>query len=355
MDAVHTIAVSREAMACCFEAIFNIVDNDVATAWGVEALDLIEAIEDQITIYRPTSELSVLNRRAASGWQPVSPELFQLLILARDLHERTAGGFDVTSGPLVKAWGFVERRGRTPSPADLAAARSCCGMDKLEFDEAKRRIRFQKPGVEINLGGIGKGWAIDQAIDLIGRGGGVNVLLHGGQSSVRARGTQGVPAATTTPGWPVGLRHPLRPRERLGQIMLDNQALGTSGSGTQFFIERGRKLGHILDPRSGQPAKGVLSATVLAPTAAEADALATAAYVLGPAGLPRIAPPAGSVSAVLVLPGKRAEELTVVLANLAENQFQLNENLRGLTIVQAENDETESTATPQAEPPFCHD
>ena len=341
MEAIHTIAVSREAMACCFEAIFNVVDNDVATAWGVEALDLIEAIEDRITIYRQTSELSILNRQAAGGWQSVSSELFDLLVLCRDLHERTLAGFDITSGPLVKAWGFGERRGRTPSPADLAAARSRCGMDNLEFDLESQRIRFRTAGVELNLGGIGKGWAIDRAIELIGQGGLVDVLLHGGHSSVRARGIRGVPGATTSTGWPVGLRHPLRPRERLGQILLEDQALGTSGSGTQFFIDRGRKLGHILDPRSGRPANGVLSATVLAPTAAEADALATAAYVLGPSGLTHIAPRAGQVSAVLVLPGKRSDQLTVLLANMPENRLHFNENLRGLKVLRVEEDGTE--------------
>lgn len=336
-------------MACCFEAIFNVVDNDVATAWGVEALNLIEAIEDRITIYRQTSELSMLNRRAASGWQPVSRELFDLLVLSRDLHERTMGSFDITSGPLVKAWGFVERRGRTPSPADLAVARSRCGMDKLEFDHEKQRIRFRVAGAELNLGGIGKGWAIDRAVDLIGEGGLSDVLFHGGYSSVRARGIRGVSGTTTSAGWPVGLRHPLRPRERLGQVMLENQALGTSGSGTQFFMDHGRKLGHILDPRSGQPASGVLSATVLAPTAAEADALATAAYILGPSRLNHIAPPAGPISAILVLPGKRAGQLEVLLANMPENSLHFNENLRGLTILRVDEEESEWTAARRTE------
>ena len=337
MDAVHTIAVCREAMACSFEAIFNVVDNDVATAWGVEALDLIEAIEARITVYRTTSELATLNRLAATGWQPVSADLFDLLVLARDLYARTAGGFDITAGPLVKAWGFLERRGRIPAAADLEAARRCSGMEKVEFDVPTRQIRFRQPGVELNLGGIGKGWAIDRAIDLIGQGGLVDILLHGGHSSVRARGCRGVPGLGHSPsGWPVGIRHPLRPRDRLGVVTLENEALGTSGSGTQFFIDRGRKLGHILDPRSGEPATGVLSATVLAPTAAEADALATAAYVLGPAGLDQIAAPDGPVSAILVLPGDRPERLTVMLANLAEERLDVPENIRGLTILRAE-------------------
>jgi thiamine biosynthesis lipoprotein len=113
----------------------------------------------------------------------------------------------------------------------------------------------------------------------------------------------------------VGLRHPLRPGRRLATITLDDRALGTSGSGTQFFIDRGRRVGHILDPRTGLPAEGVISATVLAESAADADALATALYVLGPAGLPVIAAPGGPTAAILVVPGA-AGGIRMTIANL---------------------------------------
>jgi hypothetical protein len=132
-----------------------------------------------------------------------------------------------------------------------------------------------------------------------------SALVHGGASSVRAIGGQGIDPSGRR-SWPVGVRHPLRPGRRLATVQLADRALGTSGSGTQFFIERGRRLGHILDPRTGVPAEGVLSATVVAPTAAEADSLSTALYVLGPAGLARVAPAGGAVGAILVVPGKAA-------------------------------------------------
>jgi thiamine biosynthesis lipoprotein len=131
---------------------------------------------------------------------------------------------------------------------------------------------------------------------------------------VRACGIQG-PSLPGRSGWKVGLRHPLRPGRRLATITLADQALGTSGSGTQFFVERGRRLGHILDPRTGRPAEGVISATVLAGSAAEADALATALYVLGEEGLERVAPAGGSKSAVLVVAAAPGG-LRVVVANL---------------------------------------
>jgi len=197
-----------------------------------------------------------------------------------------------------------------------AAALAASGMRHVELDPETRRVRFTQPGVEINPGAIGKGWAVDRAVDWLTDRGVDSVLIHGGSSSVRARGTQGG-GGPDRRGWKVGLRHPLLPGLRLATLTLADRALGTSGSGTQFFVDRGRKLGHLLDPRTGRPAEGVLSATVLAPDAATADALATALYVLGPAGLEAVAPAAGDVAAILVLPAAAPGRVAVATANLA--------------------------------------
>jgi thiamine biosynthesis lipoprotein len=313
---IHTLVVGREAMACRFEVVFNVGEVPDATELGVAALDLVDEIEATISIYREESELSRLNAGAAAGWQPVSDELHGLLTLARELHGRAGGGFDIAAGALVRAWGFLRRQGRTPTDDELASALAASGMRHVELDAAGRRMRFTRPGVEINPGAIGKGWAVDRASDALAAAGVPSMLVHGGQSSVRARGIHG-PALPGRRGWPVGLRHPLFPGRRLATITLDDRALGTSGSATQFFVDRGRRLGHILDPRTGRPAEGVLSATVIAPTAAVADALSTAAYVLGVAGLETIAPPGGDVAAILVLPGRSPASVRVVMANVA--------------------------------------
>jgi len=315
---VHTIEVGRDAMACRFEILFNAGEVPDATAIGVDCLDLVDAIEDRITVYRDTSELARLNATAADAWQPVEADLFSLLLVARDLHQRTGGAFDMAAGSLVRTWGFLRRQGRTPTVEELARAREAAGMQWVELDAAGSRVRFTRPGVELNPGAIGKGWAIDRVMERLHDYAVTSALVHGGASSVRAIGAQGI----AQPGrqvWPVGVRHPLRPGRRLATVQLDNKALGTSGSGTQFFIERGRRLGHILDPRTGVPAEGVLSATVVAPTAVEADSLSTALYVLGPTGLTRMAPPGGAVGAILVVPGGAAGAVRVLTANLAED------------------------------------
>lgn len=312
---LHTLVVGRDAMACRFEVVFNAGEVAGATELGLAALDLVDEIEDRITVYRDSSDLARLNAAAAAGWQPVAGDLMALLSRARDLHARTGGAFDPAAGSLVRAWGFLRRQGRTPDASLLAEARTRSGLEHVEIDDAAGRVRFTRPGIEINPGAIGKGWALDAVIGMLTAAGVGSVLAHGGSSSVRAVGVQG-PMLPGRRGWRVGVRHPLRPGRRLATVTLVDTALGTSGSGTQFFVDRGRRLGHILDPRTGVPAEGVLSSTVIAPRAADADALSTALYVLGPAGLEQIAPAGGDTAAVLVVPARNAASVRVLTANL---------------------------------------
>jgi len=317
---LHTLVVGRDAMGCRFEVAFNAGEVADDTELACAALDLVGEIEARISVYRETSELSALNA-AGGGWVPLSPDTFALLALARELHRRTSGGFDVAAGGLVRAWGFLGRQGRIPAEVDRLAALEASGTRWLELDPEGSRARLLAAGAAVDPGAIGKGWAIDRAVEMLVAAGATSVLVHGGQSSVRAVGLQG-PADPGRSGWLVGLRHPLRPGRRLATIRLEDRALGTSGSGTRFFVERGRRFGHILDPRTGLPVEGVLSATVLARSAAEADALATALYVLGAAGLPLVAPPGGDVAAILVLPSPTAGP-SVVVANLDEARLSI--------------------------------
>lgn len=321
---IHSLVIGREAMACRFEVVFNAGEYPQDTEAAIAALDVVDEVEGQISIYRDASELSQLNTTAATGWQPVSADVFALLKKSFALFQQTAGGFDIAAGRLVRTWGFLRRQGRTPTPDELAAAVAASGSQWLELDAATQQVRFTRPGLELNPGAIGKGWALDRAVDRLMAAGIASCLLHGGSSSVRAIGRQGPGPRDDQRGWAVGIRHPLRPGVRLATVALADRALGTSGSGTQFFIDRGRKFGHILDPRTGRPAEGVLSATVLAPTAAEADALATAAYVLGPAGLPEIAPPGGAVGAILTVPGEQAE-IDLIVVNVAQSTLAIDD------------------------------
>jgi thiamine biosynthesis lipoprotein len=247
------------------------------------ALGLIDRLEDQLTVYRDTSEVSRLNRQAATAPVEVEERLFGLIALAERLSEETQGAFDISLGALIKAWGFYRRRGAVPSVEERAAVMDRIGMHRVALDAARRTVAFRCPGVEINLGSIGKGFALDRAAALLRDEWGVRSgLLHGGHSSVYALGSQ----PGREDGWPVGILDPAagrapRTARRLAILRLRDRALGTSAATFQHLEYNGRRLGHILDPRTGWPAEGMALASVTAPTAAEADALATAFFVMG--------------------------------------------------------------------------
>ncbi len=262
---------SRSAMATVFELVFP-WGTTHADRIAADAFDFIDRLESQLTVYRESSEVSRLNRIAHQAPVPVERNLFELLQLCQRLSQQTGGAFDITSGPLIKAWGFYRRQGRVPSDAELEAAMASVGMNKIVLDESRTSVRHVQPGVEINLGSIGKGYALDRVATYLRDKYPVeDVLLHGGTSSVLAIGDK---------SWPVGVKHP-HESMRLGTLTLRNRAMASSGAKYQHFENLGRKLGHLLDPRTGQPASGVALAVALAPTAAEADALATAFYVMG--------------------------------------------------------------------------
>lgn len=276
----YLLQVARTAMACEFQVFLNAGQHPGATEAALEALDLVDALEDQLTVYRDHSEVSRLNRTAAMEAVATERGLFDLLRQAVRLHAETRGAFDITAGPLTKVWGFHRREGRFPTNEALQCARQCVGSEWLELDAATSTVRFRRSGLEINLGAIGKGYALDRCAEILRSHGIHDYLIHGGRSSVLAAGSRQDDAHAGR-GWSIAVRHPLRHEQPLGELWLRDRACGTSGSGNQFFHFEGQRYGHIIDPRSGFPAHDLLSATVLAPTAAEADALATAFFVLG--------------------------------------------------------------------------
>jgi thiamine biosynthesis lipoprotein len=179
--------------------------------------------------------------------------------------------------------------------------------------------------MEINLGGIGKGYALDRCAEQLTESRVHNFLLHGGQSSILARGNRTGIDKQGRAGWKIGLRHPIWHEKYLADIFLHNRALGTSGTGRQGFFHQGKRYGHIIDPRTGFPAEGVLSSTVLAPTAAEADALATAFYVLGPESSLQICQQRTDIAAIIVVPGEKQGTIELHTANLDDSEWQLYE------------------------------
>ncbi len=293
---------SKNAMACEFELLFNLHQYSQSGGAAMEAFQLIDLIEDQMTVYRDHSEVSQVNERAFASPVKIEQRLFELISQSKALFEETGGAFDITSTPISKAWGFDRRKGELPDQARLDEALNLVGSQFIELDVERRTIRFGKRGVGIDLGGIGKGHALDRVTSLLESRGIGDFVIHGGQSSVVARGDsleatkhqhseisnkspteelteQPIPESPLA-GWKVGISHPTLPGVRLAEITLRNQALGTSGTGRQGFFHQGKRYGHIIDPRSGWPTSHFLSSTVISPTAAVSDALATAFFVM---------------------------------------------------------------------------
>jgi len=310
----YLVHVGRLAMASQFEVLLNAGQYEHGTEAALEALDLLGPLEDQLSVFRGGSQLSRLNLGAAEGPVVVEPPLFELLELCMRLWEETGGAFDISATPLWRVWGFARRAGAMPSQEQIAEALGRTGSHLVELDRQRRTVRFRVPGVELSLGSVGKGYAVDRAGAVLQRAGIGDFLVHGGLSSVLGRGSRMVRATGDSAaghGWSVGISHPLRPGKRLAEIRLHDRALGTSGAANQFFRHQGRRYGHILDPRTGWPAHGVLSATVLAPNATLADALATAFYVMGLEKASQYCRSRPELAAVLVSPVGRGNQFEI--------------------------------------------
>src|SRR5918993_3470564 len=180
----YWVHVSRAAMACGFEVTLPARERAGVEA-AREALDEVDRIEEQLTVFRETSEVSFVNRRAATEAVRVEPSLFALLKLSEELRRETAGAFDITSGPLSRCWGFMRREGRVPDAREIVDARSRVGNGALILDGESRAVRFAREGVEINFGSIGKGYALDRVSAGVRRRV-RSALLSAGFSSMRA-------------------------------------------------------------------------------------------------------------------------------------------------------------------------
>ncbi len=258
------------------------------------ALDAVRRVEERMSYFLPAGELGRLNAAAAAVPVAVSSELEVVLAAADETHALSGGAFDPTVGPFLAAWGFrAGRPTRRPSRDELLAARERVGWARVTRDG--RGVAFGVDGLSIDLGGIAKGHGADRAAAALAAAGASGLVNAGGD--IRAAGPQpdGSP-------WRIGVRDPLRPDGLLATLELPGDAaVATSGTYEQFVEIEGRRVSHIIDPRGGEPAAGVVSATVTAPTAMRADALATACVVLDPSEALRLLESLPDVEGLLVV------------------------------------------------------
>lgn len=241
-----------------------------------QVFDEIDQLDRQMSNYKPESELSAINRDAAQRPVTVSPELFGLLEYSLRASRESGGDFDITVGPLMKLWGFFRGEGRLPGAPEIIAVQERIGYQHVQLDAERRTIRFDAPGVELDLGGIAKGYAVDRAADIMRNDGVAAALISSGGSSIYALGS---PPGER--GWKVTVRDPFHADQPANVLRLQNFALSTSGNYEKFFKINGKIYCHIMDPHTGWPVQNMLSTVGAAPTGVETEALTKIFFVGG--------------------------------------------------------------------------
>ena len=282
------VTVACHAMATRFEIVLHGENAAALRAAGEEALRVVEELEAQLSLFRATSEVAHLNARAAREPVRVTPGLFGLLQQAQKLHAESGGAFDVTIAPLVRCWGYMGGDGRLPRAEEVAEARAKVGMGLVQLSPNDFTVRFAREGVMLDLGAIGKGYAVERAAEVLREAGVTSALVHGGTSTVQAVGQP--------PGeefWKIAIETPSpspnTPPTLLATVPLKDEAMSVSAVWGNSFQVGDRTFGHIIDPRTGEPALGTVLAAVVLPSATETDALSTALLILGSAGHEQIA------------------------------------------------------------------
>lgn len=266
-------------------------------ARGEAAIEAVLAemrrVDEAMSTYKPTSELSIVNARAAQEPIKISSELFDLLGTSLEYSRITEGAFDITYASVGYMYDF--RKHIHPDEKQIAAALPGINYRHVELDKKNRTVHFSRPGVRVDLGGIGKGHAVDRGIALLQARGIDHALVTAGGDSRIIGDRFGKP-------WVVGIRHPDRKDEVIARIPLEDAALSTSGDYERYFDENGVRYHHIIDPKTGHSASKVRSATIIGPTATRTDGLSKTAFVLGPEQAIEIYNRLDDIDAVLVTP-----------------------------------------------------
>jgi thiamine biosynthesis lipoprotein len=272
--------------------------DDAATA--NTAIDAVMAemvnIDRTMSTYKPDSEVSIVNRDAAKGPVVITPELFGLLTTALEFSRITQGAFDITYASVGFMYDFHAHK--KPTDAQIASALPAVNYHHVVLDPKARTVFFTQSGVRIDLGGIGKGYAVDRGIAILQSLGITHALVTAGGDSRIIGDRFGKP-------WIVGIRHPDDKNRVIAKIPLIDTAMSTSGDYERYFDEDGVRYHHIIDPRTGKSASKVRSATILASTATRTDGLSKTAFVLGADEAMKIYNTLDDVDAILVTPEGR--------------------------------------------------
>ena len=287
---MNTVKLAREAMATRFEIILHGENPTSLQSAGEEALEEIDWVEAQLSIYRPDSQINRANHLAAAGPVQMEPTIFALLQRCKTLSQWTQGAFDITLGPLIRCWGFMGKSGLAPTDESVQQARKLVGMRRVHLDCNQFTIQFDQKGVMLDLGSIGKGYALERAKEILETNGVRSALLHGGTSTVATIGTP-----PNQDAWKIAIATPRKEKEPaekkeptdaqpLGFAKLKGESLSVSAVWGKSFQSAEKEYGHVIDGRTGFPSTGIALAAVQTTSATDADAISTALLVDGKAG-----------------------------------------------------------------------
>jgi thiamine biosynthesis lipoprotein len=269
--------LSDEVMGSTFSLVLYGRDRAQLQSAAHAALDEAHRIDALISNYQPDSEWSEVNRSAGLRPVHVSAELFDLLSASLRYSRDSEGAFDITVGPLMKVWGFYKGEGLLPRPAEIAKALESVGYRHVRLDAVARTVQFDRPNVELDPGGIGKGYAVDRMVDVLKRNGVSIALVSGSGSSIYGMGAP----QDESRGWRIAIRSPGDPHRTAAEVFLKDMSLSTSGSYEKFFRAEGRTYAHIMDPRTGYPAQGAASVSVMAPRTIDSEVWAKPYFING--------------------------------------------------------------------------
>jgi len=270
---------STDAMGATFSVVLYGSDAASMNQAIDAAFDEVHRLDDLLSNYKPESEWSRVNREAGSHPVAVSPELFRLLSDCIEYSRGSEGTFDLTVGPLMRAWGFFGGNRHVPSADQIRDALELVGYGHVKLNPQMRTVRFDRSGVEIDPGGVGKGYAIDRMVEILRARGIRNVLVAASGSSLFGLGSP----PDEPQGWPISIADPWDHRNNAAQVFVKDMSLSTSGSYEKSFRSGGHRYSHIIDPRSGVPAESAVQVTVIAPRTVDSEVWAKPYFIQGSA------------------------------------------------------------------------
>jgi thiamine biosynthesis lipoprotein len=290
----------HRAMGSEFSIELYAPNQETADQWMQLSFEEVDRIEALLSNYRPSSELSRISREAGSHPVTTDPETFAFLQTAFSWSRRSDGAFDMTVGPLMRAWGFFYDHGRIPAEAELLALKKQTGWSNVHLDASTRTVSFiNGTPMELDPGGIGKGYAVDRIVGLLREQHVSAALISAGSSTIYAIGAP-PDSPSGSRGWPINIADPAHPGSKLSTVFLSDTSLSTSACTEKFFIKDGHRYCHILDPHTMHPVDNMLQTTVIAPSATDSDALTKPTFIMGPEASARLLESCPDTKAVIV-------------------------------------------------------